>query len=439
MEVKAFKALSFDASVVGEVGRCFAPPYDVINARQQEQLYNSSEYNIVRVTKGKISPQDTATDNQYTRAARLFKEWIGKGALRTEQVEAIYPYVQDFVLDGRSYYRSGFVALGRLEELGAGVWPHERTMNEPKADRLNLMQATQAQFGQIFMLYDDREKIADGIIKKILEQPAAVDFVDGDGVRHRLFKITNPPDIQAISDMMTDKQVIIADGHHRYETALDFYKQTRRPEAQYRMMTFVNIHNEGLIILPVHRVLKNLKNFDIKKLLANLKDNFEITEFKFNPDLSEQKRVAKEQAFEHLKARFAQGEITFGIYTGNGAFYTAMLKDVQALQAIEECSRALGRLNVSILHRLVLQKILGITEEAIASQTNIEYISELGNAITESIDKVDSGQRQAIFFMNPARIEQVWAVASNGEKMPQKSTFFYPKIFTGLAMHKIAG
>ncbi len=439
MEIKAFKALRFDAAVVGDVGRCLAPPYDIIDDWQREELYNSSDYNIVRITKGKTSPQDTATDNQYTRATRLFNEWLGKGALKVDPAEAIYPYVQDFVLDGRSYHRSGFVALGRLEELGAGVWPHERTMDEPKIDRLNLMQATEAQFGQIFMLYDDREKIADGIIRKSLEQPAAVDFINGNGVRHRLFKITDKPDIRAISDIMTDKQVIIADGHHRYETALSFYRQTRRPEAQYRMMTFVNIHNEGLIILPVHRVLKNLKDFDIKKLLRSLKDNFDIAEFKFNPDLSGQKQAAKEQAFEHLKARFAQGKITFGIYAGNGAFYTAMLKETQALQAIEECSRALSQLNVSVLHKLVLQKILGIGEEALAGQRNVEYISELGNAIAETINRIDNSERQAVFFMNPTKIEQVWAVASNGEKMPQKSTFFYPKILTGLAMHKITG
>lgn len=437
MEIKAFKALRFDAAVVGEVGRCIAPPYDVIDAQQQQELYSSSDYNIVRIIKGKTSPQDTAVDNQYTRAAQLFNEWLEKGALKTDPAPAIYPYMQDFVLNGHSYHRSGFVALGRLEKLGLGVWPHEGTLDQPKADRLKLMRATEMQFGQIFMLYDDREKIADGIIRKSLEQPAAVNFVDGNGVRHRLFGITNPPDVQAIRDMMTDKQVIIADGHHRYDTALSYYEQTRRPEARYRMMTFVNIHNEGLVILPVHRVLRNLKDFDIKKLLGNLKESFEIAEFKFSSP--EQKQAAKQQTFERLKAQFTQGKSAFGIYAGNGAFYTAVLKDMQALQAIEEYSQALRRLDVSVLHKLILQEILGIGEKALARQSNIEYISELGNAITQSIDRVDNRERQAVFFMNPTKIEQVWAVASQGEKMPQKSTYFYPKIFTGLAMHKIEG
>jgi uncharacterized protein (DUF1015 family) len=437
MEIKAFKALRFNADVVGDPGRCVAPPYDVIDERRREQLYGSSEYNIVRITKGKKNPQDNDTDNQYTRAARFLNEWLTKGVLKPDPAEAIYPYVQDFVLNGRSYHRSGFVALGGLEELGAGVWPHERTMDEPKADRLNLMQATDAQFGQIFVLYDDGENLADSIIAKSLTQSAAVDFVDGDGVRHRLFKITGRPDIQALSDMMTDKQVIIADGHHRYETALNYYKKTGRPEARYRMMTFVNIRDEGLIILPVHRVLRDIKDFDVEKLLGNLKKSFEVAEFKFSSP--EQKQAAKQQTLEYLKARFAQNKNAFGIYAGNGAFYAAMLKDERALETIAQCSEALRRLDVTVLHRLILQGFLGIDEKALARQSNIEYISGLDNMVTESIEKVDNRQRQVVFFMNPARIEQVWAVASQGEKMPQKSTFFYPKIFTGLAMHKIGG
>jgi uncharacterized protein (DUF1015 family) len=437
MEIKAFKALRFDSAVVGDPGRCVAPPYDVIDERQRERLYNTSEYNIIRITKGRTNPQDNDSNNQYTRAARFLNEWLAKGVLKPDPAEAIYPYVQDFVLDGRSYHRSGFVALGGLEELGAGVWPHERTMDEPKADRLNLMQATDAQFGQIFVLYDDGEKVADAIIARSLTQSPAVDFVDGDGVRHRLFKVADQPDIRALGDMMTDKQVIIADGHHRYETALNYYKKTDRPEARYRMMTFVNIRDEGLIILPVHRVLRDINDFDIKKLLGNLEKSFEVTEFKFGSP--EQKQAMKKQTFEYLKNRFGQDKNAFGLYAGNGAFYAAVLKDEQALEVIEHCSEALCRLDVSVLHRLILQGVLGIGEKALARQSNIEYISGPGDAVTESIEKVDNRERQAVFFMNPARIEQVWAVASQGEKMPQKSTFFYPKIFTGLTIHKIGG
>jgi uncharacterized protein (DUF1015 family) len=435
MEIKAFKALRLDAAVVGDLGRCIAPPYDVIDERQREKLYNSSEYNIVRITKEKAGAQNSTNGDQYTRAGRLFNEWLEKGVLKADPVEAIYPYVQDFDINGRSYRRSGFVALGGLEEFGRGVWPHERTMNGPKVDRLNLMRATGAQFGQIFMLYDDPENIADGIIRKSIKQPAEVDFVDDGGVRHRLFKINDPSDIQAISNMMTDKQVIIADGHHRYETALNYYKETGRPEARYRMMTFVNIHSEGLIILPVHRVLKNLKDFDIKKLLAGMQENFEITEF----SSSEQKQAVKQQTLERLKALSAKGEIAFGLYAGDGAFYTIVLKNLQALESIEQCSLALRRLDVSVLHELILRKVLGIGDSALASQSNVEYISELGDAIAETIRRIDERERQAVFFMNPARIEQVWSIASQGEKMPQKSTYFYPKIFTGLAIHKIAG
>ncbi len=436
MEIKAFKAMRFNADVVGDVGSCIAPPYDVISPGQQDQLYEKSEYNIVRIIKPKASETDTLKENRYTRAAEFMKGWIEKGALKTDAAEAIYAYVQDFDLRGQSFQRTGFVALGKLSNFGDTVRPHEKTLDGPKADRLNLMRATATQFGQIFVLYDDAAKIADGIIASATGGEPLVDFDDDNGVRHRLFAIDESADTEAIIKMMADKEIIIADGHHRYETALNYYNQTQNPAAEYRMMTFVNVQNEGLVILPTHRLVSNVEGFDIEALIANLKDNFEVTEFAFAD--ADEKQGAEKQMFDKLAGEFDAENNAFGIYGKNNKFYIAVLKDDRIMdQAAAGLSGESRRLDALVLHRLILEEAFGIGEKQLVSQSNIEYIKDIGEAIAESIGRIDSSQCQAVFFMNPTRIEQVQAVAAAGEKMPQKSTFFYPKIYTGLTINKL--
>ncbi len=221
MEVKPFKAFRYDSTVVGDVGGCISPPYDVISPAQQEQLYEKSKYNIIRIIKGKTTSFDNDDNNQYTRAADYLKTWIEKGVLKKDQTETIYAYVQDFDVAGNHFQRSSFIALARLEEFGKTVRPHEQTLDEPKVDRLNLKRATVAKFGLVFMLYEDEQKIADEIVGRATAQEPLIDYTDEQDVRHRLFPITTKVDIDAIARMMADKSCIIADGHHRYETALN--------------------------------------------------------------------------------------------------------------------------------------------------------------------------------------------------------------------------
>ena len=424
MEIKAFRGLRFDSSVVGDAGCCVCPPYDVIDAELQGELYERSAYNIVRIIKGKSFPADTAEDNQYTRGAGLLEAWIGEGALKADAVCAIYGYVQDFSIGSNRFQRSGFVSLVRLEEFGGGVRPHEKTLDGPKADRLNLMRATGAQFGQIFMLYDDPEKIADGVIAKAAEGGALIDFTDDNDVRHRLFGIDGADDIEAIVKMMAVRQAVIADGHHRYETALNYYNETKNPAAQYRMMTFVNMQNEGLVILPTHRLVGNLGDFDFDKLLAGLYDDFDIVAHAFEGE--DDKAMAMQRMFEQMKGGFEDDRIAFGLYASKKAFYVVTLKDVAAKE-----------LDVNVLHKLILEKRLGISEKQLAGEANVEYIKDIDGAVDESVARVDSKESQVVFFMNATRIEQVKTVAGGGEKMPQKSTFFYPKIHTGLVINKL--
>jgi len=436
MKIKAFKALRYNVNVVRDVGNCIAPPYDVIDADQQERLYKKSQYNIVRIIKGKLSETDSDSDSRYTRAARFFNSWMKKGVLKTDPAPAIYAYVQDFSVGNNRFQRSGFVALGKLEEFGGLVQPHEKTLAGPKADRLNLMSATNAQFGQVFMLYDDSEKIADRIIARTTDEQPLLNFTDDQGVRHRLFGIVDTKDIEAIVKMMADKKAIIADGHHRYETALNYYKETHSPAAAYRMMTFVNMRNEGLIILPIHRLINGLSSFNIRELLKKLDKNFDISLYAFSN--TEEKNSAMLDMFERMRSESGRGCNAFGIYTTGGTFYAVVLKNQQAmLQAAPAMSEVLRRLDVSVLHTLILDKQLGIGEKQLEKQNHIEYIKDIGRAIDEAIERIDRGDAQAIFFVNATKVEHVKAVAAAGLKMPQKSTFFYPKIFTGLTINKI--
>ena len=436
MKVKPFKAFRFDETIVGDVGSCIAPPWDVISPAQQQQLYEKSKYNIVRIIKGKTTPSDNDSNNKYTRAADYLNTWIEKGVLKQDPAETIYVYVHDFQLAGTNFQRSSFIALAKLEEFGKIVRPHEHTFREPMIDRLNLKRTTAAKFGLVFMLYEDKQAIADKIIKKTAAQKPLIDFADEQNVRHRLFAITAEDDIDAIVKMMSDKSCIIADGHHRYETGLTYSKETANPAAGYQMMAFVNTLHEGLVVLATHRLVGNLENFSVEILLADLRENFEITGFGF--DSPQAKTDTRQKMLTQMKAEYNKDKNAFGIYCGNNAFYTVVLKNKRAMDSIvPNMSSHWKSLDVSVLHKLILEKLLGVDEKKLASQSNVEYIKGADNAIDDSIARVDSGEKQAAFFMNPVKMRQLDMVTAVGEKMPQKSTYFYPKMYTGLTINKL--
>lgn len=436
MEIRSFRALRYDSSVVGDVGDCVCPPYDVIDEKMQDQLYAKSPYNAARIVKAKLTASETSESNKYTRAGGDFFKWIEQGVLKADEKDTIYAYVQDFDVAGTACTRSGFVALGKLVDFGAGVQPHEKTLDGPKADRLKLMREKKAQFGQIFMLFDDPEKVADAIIAKAANGQALIDFTDEEGVEHRLFAIDDPKDIAAIEAMMLTKEAVIADGHHRYETALNYYAETKNPAARYRMMTFVNMRNEGLVVLPTHRLIAGLADFDLDSVIAGINAEFEVTAFSYDNDAD--KAAARQKMFDAMDSNFKDDNNAFGIYAAGKPFYVAKLKDSAAMDAVcGDMSDAAKGLDVNVLHMLVLDKVLGIGDKELAGQSNIKYIKDIGDAIDQSIAKVDSGDSQAVFFMNPTRIDQVRDIAAANEKMPQKSTFFYPKIYTGLVINKL--
>lgn len=434
MKIKAFKAYRFDNEVVGNSADCIAPPYDVIDEEGQQALYEKNDYNIARIIKGKKFTEDNEQNNVYSRASEYINDWIAKGAIKEDQNEAIYAYVQDFTAAGHQFTRSGFVALGKLAAFGEGVQPHEKTLDGPKADRLNLTRATGAQFGQIFMLYDDPQTIADKVIADAAKGEPLVNLLDEENVRHIIYAISDDASKQAIIDMMSDKEPVIADGHHRYETALNYCNETKKLSTEYCMMTFVNMRNEGLVVLPTHRLVSGVEGFDMGLLVTAMGQMFDIQEYNFT---DADKNKAKDDMFAMLLADYEAGANAFGVYGNDGSFYKVKLKSRTSIeQAAPELSEASQKLDVWVLHRLILDGILGIGDKQLASQSNLKYIKDIGDAIDRSIASVDSGASQVVFFMNPTPVEQVNDVAEAGEKMPQKSTFFYPKIFTGFTINK---
>jgi uncharacterized protein (DUF1015 family) len=443
MEIRPFRAFRFDPAVVGNAGDCIAPPYDVIGPEQRRRLYRKSPYNIVRITK----PNEASADNQYTRAADYLSDWIDSGVLKQDPAEGIYGYVQDFEVAGAQYQRLAFISLAKLEEFGppGPVRPHEQTLSKAMLDRLNLKRATAADFGLVFMLYEDKKGIADRIIQSASAGPAILDCTDEQDVRHRLFSITAKKDVDAIVRMMRDKNCIIADGHHRYTTGLTYSKESPNPAAKYQMLAFTNMSGEGLIVLATHRLVANLQEFNMDRLLAGLGRNFQVTEFGFGKARQAKADASagspkwdKQEMLARMRAEHGKDKKAFGIYGPNSAFYAAVLKNARAMNAAAPHKSAAYRsLDVAVLHKLVLEELLGIDEEVLARGENLEYVKDAPTAIDDSIAQVDAGLKQAAFFMNPIKMQQLIEVTDAGERMPQKSTYFYPKMFTGVTINKL--
>ena len=434
MDIIPFKGYRYNPQTVGDPGDCIAPPYDVIDAAQQADLYERNACNVVRIIKGKAGEQDNEQNNVYSRAADALRTFMAENALVEDPQEQIYVYSQDFTIDGTAYTRNGFIALGKLQAYGANVKPHEQTLAGPKADRLNLTRAIKTQVGQIFMLYSDPEKQIDPILAQACRAQPLLSHVDDDKVTHKLFAISDPQEIATISAVMESRDIFIADGHHRYETALNYMNESDNPKAGYQMMTFVNTHNEGLVVLPTHRLIKNVAGFSPDEFVGRLREAFDVARLAFH-DVVEKKETLG-QMTDALTVEFETNQNAFGMYFNDGAFYVVTLKDIAFMQNLAgDHSRPWQQLDVAILHKLALEKHLGIDEAALTAQTNVEYIKDFGDATGRALDRVDEGSAQCLFFMNPTRIEGIEAVAKTGEKMPQKSTFFFPKIYSGLVLN----
>jgi len=421
-----FKAFRYNRNKV-EYKDVLTQPYDKITPEMQEKYYARSPFNLVRVILGKTEAGDDANANVYLRAAENLKKWRQEQVLVQDAEPSIYLYSQEFVAPGETTKRSrsGFIAAGQLHDYEECiVFRHEQTLSKPKSDRLNLLRATRTHAGQIFMLYSDPKKQVEQLLKGPGEP--VVDVMDDYAVRNRLWKISGPRIIAEVQSAMNDKKLIIADGHHRYETALN-YRNERRAASTSRdvntpyervMMTFVNSEDPGLVILPTHRVVHGLAEFSTPEFLKSLDQSFQVTEADKNNPVSE---LAKPEHGARLLA-----------VTREGA-YILRARPERIGERLAKYSPAQRELDVLVLHKVVLEGALSMTEESIRNQEHINYVRDAA----EAIDRVRSGAAQVAFLMEPVRIEQMFAVSLAGDVMPQKSTDFYPKLLSGLAFYSV--
>ncbi len=428
-EISAFGGLRYNLEKVGGLDKVFAPPYDVIDKKMRAALLAGSEYNIARITKSPEA-ENEPEETRYSTAAKLLKEWRASGALVAESAPALYAYEEEFSVSGKTYRRLGLVAGLKLVEFGQGVHAHEETLSGAKADRRLLLEQTRTHLGQIFGIYPDEAGSVNAAIREaVAEKSPDEEAADDEGVVHRLWAVTDQAAIGKIKKLLADKDVFIADGHHRYETALKYSREhPELPRAANVMATLVALSDPGLVVLPTHRLVHSLPDFDLEKLEAALEEHFRVQRFVF-------RKGGRDGRLSSLLARMAghraAGENAFGLYGGGDHFSLLVLKDPGSMKAAEpDHGEAWRKLDVAVLHSLILDRLLGIDREKLAAKTNLFYLKDTGEAVA----RIDAGEAQCLFMMNATGVSEVAEVAGTGEKMPQKSTFFHPKIFTGMVL-----
>jgi len=444
-QVFPFRAYRFNPRVA-PFDRVLTQPYDKISPERQAEYYAMHPHNLIAVEKGRAFPGDSAQDNVYTRAAAKIEEWIRGQVILQDATPSFYGYTQEFSVPGtgENRIRRGFIGAGRLAEYSAGVvFRHEHTLSGPKADRLELLRNTRTHTGQLFMLYSDSQKRIDAVLADSESAAApATELTDEYGVIHRLWVISDPAQVQKIQQAMADQELVIADGHHRYETALNYRNERRAraasadPTADYEraMMTFINTRSEGLTILATHRVIANVHDFSWPGVRRYLEPWFSSETFPFANDSEKSQAIAK------FLARLAatSGQRSIGAYPsapeGQRALYLFQLRPGADLAQMLPNVPALQReLDVVLLHDGILEPALGITLQAATKEMNLTYEREASAAIAA----VDSGRAQVSFLLNPVAVGKVVQIATSNEVMPQKSTDFYPKLLSGITMYRI--
>ncbi|GAB6081228.1 DUF1015 domain-containing protein [Desulfuromonas carbonis] len=439
-KIVPFRALRYDLKRLSQPGSVMAPPYDVISPALQEELYARDPHNVVRLILGRTGTGDHEGDNRYTRAAADFRAWQESGVLLRDAAPSLYLYDQEYLLEsGEQVVRKGFMALTRLEDFSSGVVkPHEKTLAGPKTDRLHLTKACSANFSPIFSLYADSCCVLEALTRELRGGAPDIEVRDDDGVIHRLWQVTDPAIISRAQNLLDAKPLFIADGHHRYETALNYRDYMRgqhpgytgRELFNYVLMYFANMEDQGMQIFPTHRLIFNLNDFRLEPFVESLADSFDIETVPCDPASAEER-----QRIRQLLAAKGAGGHALGLFAGGERCFLLTLKDEKVMDRFfpEKAPKALKTLDVSILHRLILEGLLGITVEAQEQQLNLKYVKNFD----EPFERVLSGEFPLAFLMNPTRMTEVRDVANAGEKMPQKSTYFYPKLLSGLVINPI--
>ena len=454
-QIFPFRAYRYNPERV-DLSHVLTQPYDKITPQMQERYYQLDAHNLIRVEKGRAEESDTPANNVYTRAAKALEDWISGGILQRDAEPAIYVYFQEYSLPGGSarHVRRGFIALGRVEDYSAGVvFRHELTHAGPKKDRLELLRHTRAHTGQLFMLCPDRERRLDALVERHAKAAPVVEVTDEFGVVHKLWLVTSETAVAQFVAGMETKKLVIADGHHRYETALAYRDECRKlnssagPDAAHEkvMMTIFPLHSAGLTVLPTHRLVSGIPHFDFHKFRRAVESFFEWYAYPFASDAG--RAVAMEEFSRDLAGhdtastgrseaatRRAIGIYAGGQSAGSGAIYLFRLKsDADLAELLPGVAPALHQLDVVILHRLILERGMGVTAEDVERGKYVSY--ERG--MEQSLASVDRGEAQMACLLNPVRAEQVSTLALSGQVMPQKSTDFYPKLLSGMTIYRL--
>ncbi len=411
--IKPFKGIFYNTKKING-DDIVAPPYDIINPDFKEALYDKSPYNIVRIDFGKDLPGDSDTNNKYTRAKHNLSEWIETDILLRDEIPYFYIYESDYSVFGENKKLQGIIALVKLDELGKGVYPHEATYSKPKTDRLNLMRACKGNISPIYSLYNSPERTVSQIINNLSSTPL-ISARDYDGAIHKLHRIQDISLYESIIKEFSDKSIYIADGHHRYEVALEFKEEMNKSNIKnnncntlqphdFIMMFLANIQDDGISILPTHRLIKGIS--DSSQIITKINPYFEIYTAMVNNNIR--------------KILSSYGKNSIGLYAKKEEkLYILKYKG----GTLWDIHPALRNLDVVLLHELILMRTLGITDFAYEMNPD------------EALKMVRLGLYDAAFFLNPTEVEEVEMSALANVRMPPKSTYFYPKLLTGLIIN----
>ena len=424
-EIKPFKGMRYNTFLAGKIGELCCPPYDIISEEERLGYIAENEYNVIRLELPKEG------GDVYKTAGEVLNMWMNTGVLVHEIKPAVYIYEEEFNAYNKRSSVKGIIVRVKVEEFSKGViLPHEFTLSKAKADRFNLMKATNCNFSQIYALYMDEEHTTLKTIDRLSDRKPDQKFTDNDHVTHKLWIITDEKVIEKLVNDFADRKLYIADGHHRYETALNYRNYCREngiskegDPQDYQMMYLVDMQHPGLVVFPTHRMVRDLESFDKDEVLKGCEEYFDIKKFTSVGNINSE-----------LSKQYKQGKKAFGFYCGKGEWYLLVLKDIEVMaDVLPDLSEASQQLDVSVLHSLILEKTMGIDKENMANQINLTYTK----FFEEAIMKVDKGEFQCSFILNPTRVTEIRDVAAAGEKMPQKSTYFYPKMITGMVMNDL--
>lgn len=421
LEVKPLNAIVYNQDKV-DINEVIAPPYDVISEKYRDELYERSPYNITRLIL-------SSAENPYADASSSFENWLAQDVLVKCDKPVILYVLQKYNLNGKEVTRKGFIARNKIEDFSTkNILPHEFTMSGPKEDRLNLTKACKANFSQIFLVYSDPEKQIENAVD--LSGTPFIDVTDDNGVRNVVYKIEDEKTISLIQNVLSDKTALIADGHHRYETAMNYrnFLGENAGEANYVMSYFTNM-DDDLLIYPTHRIIT--KWVQPYVLLESVKKYFDVKDYTFT---GADKLSVKKQFLIDLE-KSAQNKISMGLYMKNvNKFYLLSLREnVDAILDEYEVPDVLKTLDLTVLHKVIISKELGFTQEEQMAQDGIKYIK----AENEAFDMIDLGKAEASFIMAYPKIEDIKRISEAGYRMPQKSTYFYPKLLSGVVINPL--